>query len=140
MKLHTSERYCLFLSFENLSTDRLLSFLMHFLNLTCPVLKFSQNFSAVSYKTVSYNRILRVCKVNCFSDRNFVEVEFLKNSTFSCFYRWDFMRILQKVWQKRSKNHWFVLEISRILISIGFNSPSRDVLGWFRFVPVLSNS
>ena len=38
LKLHTSERYCSFLSFENLSTDRFLSFLMRFLNLTCPML------------------------------------------------------------------------------------------------------
>ena len=32
LKLHTSERYYSFLSFENLSTERFLSSLMRFLN------------------------------------------------------------------------------------------------------------
>ena len=38
LKLHRSERYYSFLSFENLSTERFLSSFMRFLNLTCPVL------------------------------------------------------------------------------------------------------
>ena len=38
LKLDTSERYYSFVRFENLSTERFLSSLMHFLNLDCPVL------------------------------------------------------------------------------------------------------
>ena len=65
LKLHTIERYYLFLSFENLSTERFLSSLMCFLNLTCPVL-ISSGFPKIQRRVlylipiVSYNRRLRV--------------------------------------------------------------------------------
>ena len=40
MKLHTNERYCLFLGFENLSTDRFLSFFDAFLKFDLPNARF----------------------------------------------------------------------------------------------------
>ena len=65
MKLKISERYCLFLSFENLSTDRFLSFFDAFLKFdlhSVRFLNFHKN-SALFLIRPFYNRILRVSDV-----------------------------------------------------------------------------